>query len=436
MKVYVSSTFVDLKDYRTSAIRVLRQLGHEVVAMEDYVADSAIPLEKVLEDVRSSDAYVGIFAWRYGYIPGQQPKRKPTPVNIPEELVLPDSGSYGSTSITEWEYLQAKEDPKRPILAFLLEEGVSWPPHMIDGFDPVTSTGQVIDKGMIRDFRERLQRERLVAYFKSPEDLEARVSAAITTVNMSEQVAVNLLDPDVSTPESLNVVAHGEDVRDSAMPNFVDAIVESQADRVIRIDISTEWWSTRLYLLAVLVDRLTDIRRILVLEGNQFVGLLSTDAIKSHMGRIHKQIPIFARKMGQRQNSGLDLRQEAEEILRVWNDILPSDIEFSAQKPVTKANLKWWFGDAMLSHALSVTELASATAFDIARLLDFPSDYVPIITAPLPEPAKDKDKKDLKKDKSTKPKAAKVVVVDKIVLNSKLARSYLNDLLNRAGIRT
>ena len=33
----------------------------------------------------------------------------------------------------------AKKDPDRPILAFLLEEGVSWPPHMIDGFELGTS---------------------------------------------------------------------------------------------------------------------------------------------------------------------------------------------------------------------------------------------------------------------------------------------------------
>ena len=53
MKVYVSSTFVDLKRYRDAAIRILRQLGHEVVAMEDYTSDSAIPLKKVLKDIKA-----------------------------------------------------------------------------------------------------------------------------------------------------------------------------------------------------------------------------------------------------------------------------------------------------------------------------------------------------------------------------------------------
>jgi len=106
VKVYVSSTFVDLREHRAAAIRVLRQLGHEVVAMEDYVADSAVPLKKVLEDVAGADAYVGIFAWRYGYVPGAPTSTDPAsainPSALPTGLALPPaSGSYGKTSITE-----------------------------------------------------------------------------------------------------------------------------------------------------------------------------------------------------------------------------------------------------------------------------------------------------------------------------------------------
>ena len=51
MRIFVSSSFEDLKDHRASAIRVLRQLGHEVIAMEDMTAGSLAPLAKVLEMV-------------------------------------------------------------------------------------------------------------------------------------------------------------------------------------------------------------------------------------------------------------------------------------------------------------------------------------------------------------------------------------------------
>ena len=76
MRSFVSSSFEDLKEHRAAAIRVLRQLGHEVLAMEDLVAAASTPLNKVLEMVGRSDAYVGLFGWRYGYVPGAGSKRK------------------------------------------------------------------------------------------------------------------------------------------------------------------------------------------------------------------------------------------------------------------------------------------------------------------------------------------------------------------------
>ena len=38
MRIFVSSSFEDLREHRAAAIRALRQLGHEVVAMEDMIS--------------------------------------------------------------------------------------------------------------------------------------------------------------------------------------------------------------------------------------------------------------------------------------------------------------------------------------------------------------------------------------------------------------
>src|SRR4051794_17588740 len=129
MRIFVSSSFEDLKEHRATAIRVLRQLGHEVLAMEDMVAGSAPPLTKVHEMVDRCDAYVGIFAWRYGYVPDPNP----TPVPTPPPAPVPDGTTDGSTSITHYEYLRAKKRDL-PIMAFLLDEHCAWPPELIDGF--------------------------------------------------------------------------------------------------------------------------------------------------------------------------------------------------------------------------------------------------------------------------------------------------------------
>src|SRR5262245_1246322 len=67
--VFVSSPSRYLADFRAAAIRSLRRLGHEVVAMEEFTAATSFPLHRVLKLARESDAYVLIVAWKYGFIP-------------------------------------------------------------------------------------------------------------------------------------------------------------------------------------------------------------------------------------------------------------------------------------------------------------------------------------------------------------------------------
>jgi hypothetical protein len=68
-RIYISSTYGDLKEYREKVYRVLRQLGHDAAAMEDYVATDRRPLARCLADVAACDVYVGVFGHRYGYVP-------------------------------------------------------------------------------------------------------------------------------------------------------------------------------------------------------------------------------------------------------------------------------------------------------------------------------------------------------------------------------
>lgn len=112
-RIYVSSTFGDLIEHRERVYRTLRQLGHDVRAMEDYVAADQRPLERCLADVAASDLYVGVFAHRYGYIPIQgNPERR---------------------SITALEYRHAQAKSK-PCLLSLLDEAAPWPPTWSDAF--------------------------------------------------------------------------------------------------------------------------------------------------------------------------------------------------------------------------------------------------------------------------------------------------------------
>lgn len=59
-RIFVSSTFEDLKEYREKVRFNLKRLDHEDVAMECFVAEDQRPIEKCLKDVVSCDLFIGI----------------------------------------------------------------------------------------------------------------------------------------------------------------------------------------------------------------------------------------------------------------------------------------------------------------------------------------------------------------------------------------
>jgi hypothetical protein len=180
MRVFVSSTSDDLVEHRAAAIRGLRRLGHEVVAMEDFTAAASYPLDRVLELVRECDAYVGLVAWRYGYIP-----------DAPGLVSPPPGAQSGITSITEYEYLAAKEKAAKestPILVFVLAESAPWPARHFDGFDRETTSEAILA------YRTRLMNDHVVSFFTTVEGLESQVTAAIANTRISGQVAANLVE--------------------------------------------------------------------------------------------------------------------------------------------------------------------------------------------------------------------------------------------------
>ena len=150
-KIYISSTYSDLVEYRQQVYDILRKMRYDVIAMEDYVATDARPPDKCLADVASCDVYVGIFAWRYGYVPPGQER-----------------------SITELEYRQAGQSGLERLI-FLLDENTLWPRQYMD---EVTGEGEKGQK--IRVLRQELMTAHLLQFFKSPEELAGQVATSVS----------------------------------------------------------------------------------------------------------------------------------------------------------------------------------------------------------------------------------------------------------------
>jgi hypothetical protein len=145
-KAYVSSTYRDLAQCREQVRLALQRLGVRDVAMETYVANEDRPVDNCLADVRNCDLYIGVFAWRYGYVPPGQKR-----------------------SITELEYDTAGEAGKERLI-FLLDENTPWPPAQIEQGRGRTS---------LRRLRKALAERHTCSFFRTPEDLGALVASAV-----------------------------------------------------------------------------------------------------------------------------------------------------------------------------------------------------------------------------------------------------------------
>ena len=153
--IYLSSTYEDLKDYRRVVLDAIQMAGLQPIDMEHYSAADQRPVDRCLQDVEQADIYVGLFAFRYGYVPP------------------PEHQNPNKFSITELEFRRAKEK-KKPCLIFLLEEKEKpWPLEFVD-----TRTEK--DKGRrIKTLRDYFRREYLIRFFSEPEDLAKLVLAAL-----------------------------------------------------------------------------------------------------------------------------------------------------------------------------------------------------------------------------------------------------------------
>ncbi len=69
-KIYLSSTYEDLQVYPCVVFETRRKIsGYHALAMGNYIAKDSRPVEQGLKDVERAALYVGLFAFRYGYVP-------------------------------------------------------------------------------------------------------------------------------------------------------------------------------------------------------------------------------------------------------------------------------------------------------------------------------------------------------------------------------
>jgi hypothetical protein len=354
MKIYISSTYLDLQEPRSRVAAELRKLGHDIIGMEDYYAENARPLERCLAEVDLADAVILLVAWRYGYVdPDTEPLR----------------------SITHHEFQRAL-DGGTPVLVLMLDPAAPWPGRMFDGVTKENDHG-----ARILEFRQQVSRERLVSTWRSTDDL---VTAAIVSVN---QVGLEkgLVDETLDAVDSGTYRFSGDTgglLDDSAPGSIIDAIRDAQQTEVVMIDLGVgqSWWNTRLFLLAGLLEDCAPVHQLVLLwRGEELLGLCSPDVLRRQLAAAYPTLEEFEQRIAAKAIDD-DPTAEARRRVEDWMAWLTETdrVEVDVKKWVRRPSIRRWLGSYLVEQAIHVDPKTGLTVAQVDQILNWPFPYVPL----------------------------------------------------------
>ena len=177
-RIYISSTFEDLKGHREVLYHTLRTVDVDAKdSMEHAVARNERTVDACLKDVQDCDIYIGIFAFRYGYVPKRD--------------------NPGEQSITEMEYRHAVACGK-PCLIFLAEAD-GWPLGLSDAYRVENENGK-----RIRALREHLEGDESevtpARFTSNPDSLAKAVLEALIKRGVNRRTTARLTWPTDKSP--------------------------------------------------------------------------------------------------------------------------------------------------------------------------------------------------------------------------------------------
>lgn len=146
MKVFVSSTYEDLKDYREAVRDAIISRGYQPIMMEYFTPEGTEPPKhECFKRLREADIVVAIYAFRYGHIFEGDDK-----------------------SITELEY-ELAISKKKKIFFFMPDDELEkiWPKQFREGEEK------------LQQFKEKNRKNYYVQFFKNEDDLKFLVTKTL-----------------------------------------------------------------------------------------------------------------------------------------------------------------------------------------------------------------------------------------------------------------
>jgi hypothetical protein len=193
-KVFICSTFSDLQEECQRVIFAIQRLRLQHDSMEFFGARPNRPIETCLQEVRSSDIFVGIVGHRYGSI-------------VPNEDV----------SYSEMEYDEATRIGI-PRLIYIKDRSI---PVLPEHFETHPNGLRLLDA-----FKKKLNERHTVMYFKSAEELAVQIAADLSQVLESLRYPPEDIDQSLASLRNRVVDSLDDAVRASGNPErLLSAVV-------------------------------------------------------------------------------------------------------------------------------------------------------------------------------------------------------------------
>jgi len=361
-QIFISSTYTDLVEARTKVRDAILSMYHFPVGMELFGAANEEQWQIISETIDSSDYYVLIIGQRYGSV-------------IPEGS--PDAG----ISYTEKEFRYALEK-QIPILAFLIDDSVPVKPEFVEQDYP--------DK--LKAFKAAVKTNRLVEWWKTPDDLAQKVTAAlykqITRTKRTGWIRSDSVDIEASLKAMTELTARNQQLTDENQALlFENQKLKQNAERrpnlVVTFFVDTsdeEETEDPLYSHRESVRVSEDGKTIHVKVGHvatqfieaQYLPLKPSDFV----GKLRGQV--------------------TEEEIREYNAALPSKEELSAYLEEYRAY--HMVMDHGIASIFRIRNMGTAKATDVSAAIAFPEEiqvYVIEEVRDMEEPKAPKRPKDL-----------------------------------------
>src|SRR5215469_16852538 len=200
-RVFISSTSLDLHAYRERVRDTLLNLGLFPVGMEYFGAQGTGDANTVsVDQLVGSDVYLGVYAWRYGTV-------------LPEQR----------RSVTHQEYEEAVR-LDMPRYLFLADPSTDTPSGPDAPFP--ASVRDPEHRLQLDDFLAEVSRRHVVDFFKTPDDLAARVATALSKYLL--QIQREDLERTVHPPHDLPSRIPGFVGRDRELASLVSTLGRGQ----------------------------------------------------------------------------------------------------------------------------------------------------------------------------------------------------------------